>query len=94
MKSGKGSRDAAVYMLDPWWLNKLVYKELPIAKADRPVGTAMPDWEETKPYLSEDEFENEYIGPKFLLAIPSPLAELRVQSQTASFLRASLISAS
>ena len=69
LKPVKSLHDAAVYMLDPWWLNKLVYKELPIAKADRPIGTAMPDWEEAKPYLSEDEFENEYIGPKFPLAI-------------------------
>ena len=25
-------QDAAVYMLDPWWLNKLVFKKLPLSK--------------------------------------------------------------
>ena len=63
----KNTHDAAVYMLDPWWLNKLVFKELPVAKQDRCSGSAMPDWDEAKPYLSEDEFENEFIGPKFPL---------------------------
>jgi hypothetical protein len=42
--------DAVVYILDPWWLCNLVYKELPIAKVDRPLGTAMPEWNEAKPH--------------------------------------------
>lgn len=72
-------------MLDPWWLNKLVYKELPIAKADRPVGTAMPEWGEAKPYLSEDEFENEYVGPKFPLAIDPSHVARRFAAQRSRF---------
>ena len=75
LKPTKTSHNAAVYMLDPWWLNRLVYKKLPLSKADQPVGTALPDWDEAKIYLSEDEFENEYIGPQFPLAIdPSHVA--------------------
>ncbi len=85
LKPIKASADAAVYMLDPWWLNKLVYRELPIAKADRPVGTAMPDWDEAKTYLSEDEFENEYIGPKFALAIDPSHVARRFAAQRSRF---------
>jgi FRG domain len=85
LKSVKGSHDAAVYILDPWWLNKLVYRELPIAKADRPKGSAMPDWDEAKPYLSEDEFENEYIGPKFPLAIDPSHVARRFAAQRSRF---------
>jgi hypothetical protein len=81
----KGAHDAAVYMLDPWWLNKLVYRELPIAKVDRSVGTAMPDWDEAKPYLSEDEFQNEYIGPKFPLAIDPSHVARRFAAQRSRF---------
>jgi hypothetical protein len=81
----KSTHDAAVYMLDPWWLNNLVYRELPIAKEDRPVGTAMPDWDEAKPYLSEDEFENEYIGPKFPMAIDPSHVARRFAAQRSRF---------
>jgi hypothetical protein len=85
LKTVKGSHDAAVYMLDPWWLNTLVYKKLPIAKRERSLGTALPDWEEAKPYLSENEFDNEYVGPKFPLAIdPSHIAR-RFAAQRSRF---------
>jgi FRG domain len=77
--------DAAVYMLDPWWLNKLVYKQMPIAKADRPVGTALPNWEEAKPYLSEDEFANEYLGPRVPLAIDPSHVARRFAAQRSRF---------
>jgi hypothetical protein len=81
----KVSHDAAVYMLDPWWLNKQVFKVLPIAKGDRPKGTAMPDWEEATPYLPENEFENEYIGPKFPLAIDPSHVARRFAAQRSRF---------
>jgi len=32
--AGEGKLLGTVYMLDPWWLNRLVYRELPIANAD------------------------------------------------------------
>lgn len=85
LKPVKGVHDAAVYMLDPWWLNDLVYKQLPISKAERPRGTAMPEWDETKPYLSEDEFENEYVGPKFPLAIDPSHVARRFAAQRSRF---------
>jgi hypothetical protein len=72
LKPVRGSQEAAVYMLDPWWLNKIVYKEFPTAKAVRPVGTALPDWEEAEAYLSEDEFDNELLGPNSLSQLTHP----------------------
>lgn len=85
LKPAKMAHDAAVYMLDPWWMNKLVFKELPIAKVDRPQGTALPDWEEAKAYLSQDEFENEYLGPKLPLAIDPSHVARRFAAQRTRF---------
>jgi hypothetical protein len=85
LKGSNTSHDAVVYMLDPWWLNRLVFRELPIAKADRPEGTALPDWAEAKEYLSEDEFENEHLGPKLPLAIDPSHVARRFAAQRSRF---------
>jgi hypothetical protein len=77
--------DAAVYMLDPWWLDELVYKQLPLSKAMRPVGTALPDWDEAKGYLPANEFENEDVGPKLPLAIDPSHVSSRFASQRSRF---------
>jgi hypothetical protein len=81
----KSTPDAAVYMLDPWWLNKLVFKELPIAREVRSSGSAMPDWDEAKPYLYENEFDNELVGPKFPLAIDPSHVARRFAAQRSRF---------
>jgi len=85
LKTAKTSHDAAVYMLDPWWLNKLVYKEFPTAKAERPIGTALPEWDEAQAYLSQDEFQNELLGPKFPLAIDPSHVARRFAAQRSRF---------
>ena len=85
LKPVKTSHDAAVYMLDPWWLNELVYKEFPKAKAVRPIGTALPDWEEAEAYLSKDEFENDLLGPKFPLSIDPSHVSRRLAAQRSRF---------
>src|SRR5882757_3711882 len=72
-------------MLDPWWLNKIVYKEFPTAKAIRPIGTALPDWEEAQAYLSKDEFDNDLLGPKFPLAIDPSHVARRFAAQRSRF---------
>jgi len=77
--------DAAVYMVDPWWLNNLVYKELPIAKAMRPLGTALPSWEEAAAYLPKDEFDNDIVGPKLPLAIDPSHVSSRFAAQRSRF---------
>jgi hypothetical protein len=66
----KNGEDAAVYMLDPWWLNENAFNEVSLIADDyQSVGPALPDWEEAKPYLSDDEFDNEELGLKCPLAI-------------------------
>jgi hypothetical protein len=77
--------DAAVYMLDPWWLNDVVYKQWPVSKKERPQGTALPDWEEAKAYLPKNEFENEYVGPKLPLAIDPSHVSRRFEAQRSRF---------
>jgi FRG domain len=45
--------DAAVYMLDPWWLNEHSFKEVHIvARGYRADGVALPDWEKAQHYLT------------------------------------------
>ena len=85
LKPAKISQDASVYMLDPWWLNEFVFKKLPIAKAERSGGTALPDWEEAEAYLSKDEFQNEFLGPKFPLAIDPSHVARRFAAQRSRF---------
>jgi FRG domain len=63
--------DAAVYMLDPWWLNGNAFKEVSqVADEYHSLGPALPDWDEAKPYLTDDEFDNDELGVK----CPWPLA--------------------
>jgi len=51
----------------------------------RSSGSAMPDWEEAKPYLSENEFDNELLGPKFPLAIDPSHVARRFAAQRSRF---------
>jgi hypothetical protein len=79
---GDKSDDAAVvYMLDPWWLNELAFKEvMPVADSHQSVGPALPDWEEVQPYLP-DEFDNEELGLKCPLAIDPSHFSRRIAAQ-------------
>lgn len=81
----KAKTDAAVYMIDPWLLNKFVYREMPMAPKMRPVGTALPSWDEAKPYLLEDEFESDLLGPRPPLAIDPSHVARRFSAQRSRF---------
>jgi hypothetical protein len=77
--------EAAVYMLDPWWLNEEAFREVsPIAESHQSVGPALPDWEEAKPYLP-DEFDNEELGLKCPLAIDPSHFSRRIAAQRSPF---------
>ncbi len=80
-----GNADAAVYMLDPWWLNEQAFREvMPVAETYQSVGPALPDWEEAKPYLP-DEFDNEELGLKCPLAIDPSHFSRRIAAQRSRF---------
>jgi hypothetical protein len=77
--------DAAVYMLDPWWLNEEAFKEVsPRAEKYQSVGPALPDWDEAKPYLP-DEFDNEELGLECPLAIDPSHFSRRIAAQRSRF---------
>jgi hypothetical protein len=86
LKPADTTHDAAVYMLDPWWLNDLVFKTFPISKQERSRGSALPDWPEAAEYLSQDEFQNEYVGPKPALAIDPSHVARRFAAQRSRFI--------
>jgi len=85
LKPCDATHDAVVYMLDPWWLNELVFKKLPVCKDDRSRGSALPDWPEAQDYLSKDEFDNESVGPKLPLAIDPSHVARRFAAQRSRF---------
>lgn len=81
----KHAGDAAVYMLDPWWLNENAFREvMHVAESYRSVGPALPDWEEAKPYLP-DEFDNEELGLTCPLAIDPSHFSRRIAAQRSRF---------
>jgi len=74
-----------VYMLDPWSLNRKAFKYLVLAdKSERPVGVALPDWDEAKPYL-KNEFDNEELGELCPLAIDPSQISRRIAAQRSHF---------
>ncbi len=72
--------DAAVWALDPWRWNKL--------HGDGLEGPALPDWEETKPYLPdlEEACDGVRVHKPWPIAIEPPSIDRRLASQTARFL--------
>jgi len=71
-------RDAAVWVLDPSWLNdKVLPEEMNLS------GVALPEWKETDPWFPEP-FE-EPLHPKMPLAIDPPHVARRVAVQRGHF---------
>lgn len=66
--------DAAVWMLDPWWLNRQVIRRTTIV---------LPDWEDAKPYLPE--LFGGSVRRKYPLAIDPPHIARRVAVQQSRF---------
>jgi hypothetical protein len=77
----KDDSDAAVYMLDPYWLNKLAFKDLgnPFS------GVALPDWEGVSEYLREDPFDRRRLRPNLPLAITPTHLSQRFAAQKSQF---------
>jgi hypothetical protein len=72
--------DAAVWVFDPWRWNKL--------HGDGLGGPALPDWEETEPYLPdlEEACDGNRVQKDWPIAIEPPSIDRRLASQTARFL--------
>jgi hypothetical protein len=78
--------DAVVYMLDPWWLNRRVYKKARSKKLSEYSGVALPDWPHAKPYLPERELDSEDLKAGLLpLAIDPYHVSRRAAAQRSRF---------
>jgi hypothetical protein len=78
--------DAAVYALDPWWLNDQAFVEVSlVSEAYRSRGPAEPEWEEAKHYLTPDPYENDELGVRTPLAIDPSHFSRRVAAQRSRF---------
>jgi len=89
LRGGKDDKhsdaDAAVYMLDPWWLNNRAFKDVTTVKESlQSVGPALPDWDEAEPYLP-DEFDSDELGLKCPLAIDPSHFSRRFAAQRSHF---------
>ena len=62
----EGTAHAAVYMLDPAWLNAKTFRK---GKPPRSQGVALSDWYEAERYLSSDELNNGRLRPRVPLAL-------------------------
>jgi hypothetical protein len=74
-----GDYDAAVWMLDPWWLNHKMRKGID--------GPMEADWEEAQPYLPDVEqaFVRDDVGPTVPAAIEPPHVDRRLAVQQSRF---------
>jgi hypothetical protein len=75
-----GDRDAAVWALNPHWLNRKLRRGI--------VGAMLPDWQEANSYLKdlEDAFEGEKIATARLpAAIDPPHVDRRLAAQSSRF---------
>jgi FRG domain-containing protein len=83
--SEKDTVPAAVYMLDPWWLNSVAFSTFQVDKQLRSNGPALTDWREAKEYLPKDEFDTDDIGTRFPLAIDPSHFSQRFAAQRSRF---------
>ncbi len=74
------TRDAAVWILDPWWLNK---RQLPGVD-----GPLLPEWEEAGLFLPdlEDAFTGKKVRRSLPVAIEPPQVDRRLSSQGSRFI--------
>jgi len=79
----EGTAHAAVYMLDPAWLNSKTFKKDP--SRNRSQGVALSDWKEAGRYLPEDEFASERLRPRIPLAVDPVNVASRMSAQRAHF---------
>jgi len=73
--------DAAVYILDPWWLNSQTFRR---STRPRTEGVALSDWPEAKRYVP-DELDSERLRPSIPLAIDPVHLSSRMAAQRAHF---------
>lgn len=80
--------DAAVYVLDPYWLNELAFRDLRMGK-NRPNGVVFPEWSDRWPeiegYLPKDPFDRSRIRPLMPLAISPSHLSARFAAQKSQF---------
>ncbi len=71
--------DFAVWILDPWWLNKSQFRGLE--------GPMLPDWQEAEKFLPdlEDAFAGTGVRHRLPMAIEPPHVDARLSSQGARF---------
>lgn len=80
--------DAAVYVLDPYWLNDRAFDDMRMG-SNRPAGIVFPEfsdtWAEMSQYLSPSAFDRSRIRPEIPIAIsPSHLSD-RFAAQKSQF---------
>jgi hypothetical protein len=75
----KATSDAAVWAIDPWWLNKSQFSGVE--------GPLLPDWEETQKFLPdlEDAFAGRSVRHSLPAAVEPPHVDDRLSAQGARF---------
>jgi hypothetical protein len=74
-----GNHDAAVWIINPWWLNRKLRRGIE--------GAMLPEWEEADSYLKdlEDAFSGDQITASLPAAIDPPHVDRRLAAQSSRF---------
>jgi hypothetical protein len=83
VRDNQGDADAAVWILDPWWLNKRGVKEREVIPPGAVIGISTTDAERYKPWLP-DRYSPETL-PEPCVAIYPTHSARRISTQRSCF---------
>ncbi len=82
----KDKADSAIYMIDPWWLNDIVFRSSRSPSKSKYQGIALPDWAVARRYLAEDEFRSVELKTELPLAVAPTHLSRRFAAQRSQFI--------
>ena len=83
VRDNNGDRDAAIWILDPWWLNKRSVDEREVIPPGAEVGISTPDSDRYKPWLP-DRYSTDKL-PEPCVAIYPTHSARRISTQRSCF---------
>ncbi len=83
VRDSKGDDDAAIWILDPWWLNKRVVNEREVIPPGAEIGISTPDSDRYKPWLP-DRYSTDKL-PTLPVAVYPTHSARRISTQRSCF---------
>lgn len=83
VRDSKGDDDAAIWILDPWWLNKRVVNEREVIPPGAEIGISTPDSDRYRPWLP-DRYSTDKL-PTLPVAVYPTHSARRISTQRSCF---------